>query len=180
MGGQRQGELQVFDKEGKLSRQVAFDQDKKTGQQCFTAAGEPRECKPEKVLPEFAGGTPGLARAIEAAVVMPHEDLARQRFGTVLLRFVVDQHGRVAGATFEKAAPQGNSRIQPPSLAMQQAALAALGTVRFASSGMVDGEPVSVLYSLPVRVGKPASGYATMHDTNVTEYQGKTTFLEGE
>jgi hypothetical protein len=176
--GRQQGELQLFDTEGKLTRKVVFDNDQRVSQQCFTSAGDPKTCATEKVLPSFPGGTNGLVRAIEQAVAVPHEDLAKHRFGTVWLKFVVDKNGRIIGANADPKNQEGSKVILPPSPAMCQAAVAALGSIKFGSGGEQDGEPAAVMYALPIKVGQPASGYAIVHSTDVWEHQPKVTFLE--
>jgi hypothetical protein len=171
VAGMRQGELQVFDGKGTVSRTTTFDHDKPVAQQCFTPAGQAKECKTEKMLPEYPGGTAGLITAITQATVMPHDELAKWGFGTVLLKFVVDANATIVGATV----------VEAPSPAMGQAALAALGRIKpFLAPGRVDEEPRAVLYSLPIKLGHPASGWTIVHDTSKTEHQPKTTFLEAD
>lgn len=178
VAGQQQGELQLFNAEGKVARKVAFDKDQRVSQQCFTAAGEPKVCTDEKVLPTFPGGTNSLIRAIEQAVVVPHEDLARHRFGTVLLKFVVDKNAQIIGVNVDPKTQEGSAVILPPSPAMCQAVAAAASKIRFSANGEVNGEPVAVLYSLPIKVGNPIVGNALIHSTDVIEHQPKISFLE--
>ncbi|MDO7849292.1 hypothetical protein Q5H92_23210 [Hymenobacter sp. M29] len=45
VGGHRQGEVQIFDATGTLSRTKVYSQDKLVSQQCFTPTGQPRECQ---------------------------------------------------------------------------------------------------------------------------------------
>ena len=178
VAGRQQGALQLFNKEGKIARTVVFDNDQRVSQQCFTTTGESKICIDEKVLPEFPGGTNSLIQAIEQAVVMPHEDLVKQRFGTVLLKFVVAKDARIVGVNVDPKAQAGSTIILPPSPAMCQAVTAAVSKIRFSANGEVNGEPAAVLYSLPIKVGQPASGNAIIHSTGVIEHQPKISFLE--
>ncbi|MDO7873896.1 hypothetical protein Q5H93_04060 [Hymenobacter sp. ASUV-10] len=168
VAGQRQGELQLFDAAGTLSRKVTFDQDKKTGQQCFTVAGEPKECKTEKVLPAFPDGANGVIRAIERAVVLSASDATQGKFGVVDIKFVVDKNAHISGASLVKATS--------PSLG--QAVIAALDKIKFLESGQVNGEPVAVLYTLTIKVSQPSDPWMKQDAALVNERRTLTTFLE--
>jgi|GEM_PF-3695998 len=170
VAGQRQGELQLFDATGALSRKITFDQDKKTDQQCFTGAGKLRECQTEKVLPAFPDGTNGVIRAIERAVVLSASDATQGKFGVVDIKFVVDKNARISGASLVKATS--------PSLG--QAVIAALDKIKFSESGQVNGEPVAVLYTLTIKVSQPADPWVKQDAALINERRMLTTFLEEE
>ncbi|WP_210427992.1 hypothetical protein [Hymenobacter artigasi] len=168
LSGQRQGELQLFDATGALSRTIVYAHDKKVSQQCFTAAGLPRECQPDKQLPQYPRGTAGLIAAIEQAAVLPTEEVLRHGFGTVVIKLLVDAEATIIGTTVVRA----------PTARMGQAVLEAVKAIKpFVAAGMVDQEPVSVLYYLPIKLGHPINGWAM---SNAYDDALKVTFLAAE
>lgn len=168
LGGQRQGELQLYDADGALSRIIIYDHNKRVSQQCFTATGQPRECQPDKQLPQYAGGTVGLIAAIEQAARLPTEEIAKHGFGIVLIKLVVNGEAAIVGATVVKA----------PTTSMGQAVLDAVKAIKpFVAAGTVDQEPVSVLYFLPIKIGRPENGWMMV---NAYDDAAKVTFLTAE
>ncbi|MBF9140232.1 hypothetical protein [Hymenobacter properus] len=149
VGGHPQGEVQVYDANGVLSRTKVYSQDKLVSQQCFTPTGQAKDCREDKHAPLYPHGLTGLVRDIEKAAVLPPEDLLRGNYGLVIIKVVVDEHATISGATVLKA----------PTVRMGQAVLDALKRIApFQTPGTVDGENVSVVYTLPIKLGKPGMG----------------------
>lgn len=175
LAGHRQGEVQVYEADGTLSRTIVFDHDKRISQQCFTAAGQLKDCQVKKVLPQYPGGIEGLVADIEKAAVLPIEDVANKRFGTVVIKLIVDAHVNILGAT---AVDVGNTVLYPPSAAMQAAVIEAVGKIqRFTAPGEIDEQPTAVLYVLPIRLGQPASGNTIVWSSDKIVYHATATFL---
>ncbi len=65
----------------------------------------------------------------------------RQMEGSVLLRFIVDEHGRTSGLQVLRSEPQG---------VFEESALQAVRNWRF-SPGRVEGRAVPVLVEAPIR-----------------------------
>ena len=168
LGGQRQGELQLYEATGALSRTIVYDHNKLLSQHCFTAAGQPTECQTDKQPSQYPGGMVGLIAAIEQAAVLPTEEVARHGFGTVLIKLVVDAEATIIGATVVRA----------PTTNMGQAVLDAVKAIKpFVAAGTVDQEPVSVLYFLPIKIGRPENDWAMSH---AYDESPRVTFLAAE
>ena len=168
VAGQRQGELQLFDANGTLSRAMVYDKGKRVSQQCFTSTGQLQECQVDKQMPVYPNGMIGLIQAIEKVAVLPAEEVAAHGAGIVFIKLVLDSHATVVAATVVKA----------PTANMGQAVLDAVKRIPpFQVPGMVDQEPVSVLYALPIKIGTPANGWnmSNAHDASPT-----VTFLAAE
>lgn len=168
-GGQRQGERQNFDSQGRLARTVVYAQDRAVGRTCFTPAGAATACREEKMLPEYPGGITGVVQDLERAAVVPNDELERGIYGAVLLRFVVDAEAQVVGAVVAEA----------PTPGLGQAALQALRKIKpFVAPGQLNGEPVAVLYSVPVYVGGPVNRALIHNRVSGTPHAPTATFLE--
>lgn len=176
VGGQRQGELQLYDANGAIIRTSVFDHDKRVSQQCFSASGQSKECQTDKQLPQYPGGIEGLVAAIEKVAVLPVEDLANGRFGTVVIKLLVDVQATIVGVSVVDV---GTTVLYPPSISMQAAAIAAVRKIPpFTAPGKIDEQPTSVLYTLPIRLGRPASGNTIVWSSDKIVYHAKATFLE--
>ncbi|MBO2011155.1 hypothetical protein [Hymenobacter negativus] len=169
LAGRRQGEVQLFDASGTLTRQMTYDQGKRVAQQCFAPTGQAKACQEEKLPPVYPGGKAGLVKALEAAVVLPTEEIAKQGSGIVLVSLVVDAQANIIGAKV----------VNAPTANMGQAVVAAAKQILpFQAPGMVNQEPVSVLYTLSVKVGRPANGWNLSNA--YTEVTPKVTYLDAE
>lgn len=169
LGGQRQGEVQLFDVSGTLSRTIIYDKDKRVSQQCFSSTGQLKGCQEDKQVPQYPGGMNGLVKAIERAAVLPAEDVANQGFGKVLLKLVVDAHANIIGATVANA----------PTANMGKAVLDAVKRIpAFQAPAMVDQESVSALITLLIKIGAPVGGWDMSHA--YTEAPPKVTYLDAE
>ncbi|MDO7852652.1 energy transducer TonB [Hymenobacter convexus] len=150
VGGHRQGEVQLFDASGALSRTKVYQHDKLVSQQCFTATGQATGCQEEKHAPQYPEGMTGLMRDIQKAVVLPPEYMVKRNYGIATLKFIVDEHAKITGATVLKA----------PSESMGQAVLDALKRIApFQAPPTIDGENVAVIYTLPIKLGAPPQGW---------------------
>ncbi|WP_201985562.1 hypothetical protein [Hymenobacter rubidus] len=169
LAGQRQGEVQLFDATGQLSRTMVYDKGKRISQQCFTPTGQPEQCQEEKQPPLYPGGKAKLIKTIEEAVVLPTEEIAKSGFGIVLVSLVVDAQANILGAKV----------VNAPTARMGQAVVDAVKQLPpFETPGMVDQVPVSVLYTLSIKVGRPANGWNMAHA--YTEVTPKVTYLDAE
>ncbi|WP_216726186.1 energy transducer TonB [Hymenobacter siberiensis] len=100
--------------------------------------------------------------------MLPTEEVLRHGFGTVVIKLLVDAEATIIGTTVVRA----------PTARMGQAVLDAVKAIKpFVAAGMVDQEPVSVLYYLPIKIGHPVNGWAM---TNAYDDAPKVTFLAAE
>jgi hypothetical protein len=168
VAGQRQGELQLFDANGTLSRTMVYDKGKRVSQQCFTPAGQLQDCQVDKQMPVYPNGMIGLIKAIEKVAVLPTEEVSTHGAGIVFIKLVLDSHATIVAATVVKA----------PTINMGQAVLDAVKRIPpFQAPGLVDQEPVPILYALPIKIGTPANGW---NMSNAYDASPTVTFLAAE
>ena len=111
----------------------------------------------------------GFVKAIEGAAVLPTEEVANHGFGKVIIKLVVDDRANIVGATV----------VNAPTASMGQVVLDAVRRMPpFQAPGMVDQEPVSVLLTLSIKIGTPATGWDMSHA--YTEAPPKVTYLDKE
>lgn len=92
--------------------------------------------------PEFEGGLPGITRFIQSKVRYPEIAVGEGKTGTVFVKFVVDETGKVSNLNLLNSLGYG----------LDDEALRVVGLLpKFKKPGMVKGKPVKVYYQLPIR-----------------------------
>lgn len=92
--------------------------------------------------PEFEGGLAALYRFVASHLKYPETAYDYGKEGTVYVKFVVDESGKVGRLTLLNTAGWG----------MDDEALRVVGLIpKFKSPAKVKGEPVKVYYQLPIR-----------------------------
>lgn len=91
-------------------------------------------------MPAFPGGEEALRAFIRSKLQYPQEALYRRISGKVYVRFLVTEEGRIRDATIVKGAGAG----------LDQEALRLVRIMPWWSPGKNAGQPVPVLYTLPI------------------------------
>jgi periplasmic protein TonB len=92
--------------------------------------------------PEFEGGLDALYRFIYKNVKYPSEAIERGKSGTIHVKFVVDEKGKVCNLTTLNRVGYG----------IDEEALRVVGIIpNFKSPAKVNGQPVKVYYNIPIR-----------------------------
>jgi periplasmic protein TonB len=110
--------------------------------------GDDKGSKETKLLyevdsePEFEGGLPAITRFIQSKVRYPEIAVGEGKTGTVYVKFVVDETGKVTNLNLLNSLGYG----------LDDEALRVVGLLpKFKKPGMVQGKPVKVYYQLPIR-----------------------------
>ncbi|TGE24286.1 TonB family protein [Hymenobacter aquaticus] len=138
--GKRQGLLTTFYPNGVVRRREEFVQGKSRAAQCFTAAGQPVACSDYVVFPEYPGGLQLLLTRIQTSVNYPEQQIQEGIEGKVRVDFVIDKTGAVRNARIQKS-------LSEP---LDAEALRVVNSLPDWTPGRLDGEPVEVLFTLPV------------------------------
>ncbi|MBG8555860.1 energy transducer TonB [Hymenobacter guriensis] len=91
-------------------------------------------------MPAFKGGDKALLLFMREKVQYPAEALQQNVSGKVYVRFVVDEQGRIRDAEVVKGLGHG----------LDQEALRLVRIMPWWTPGRIQGQPVRVLYTLPV------------------------------
>lgn len=92
--------------------------------------------------PEFEGGLNALRRFVAEHVHYPSLAIDEGKGGTIYVRFVVDEKGKVSNLTLQNNLGYG----------LDQEALRVVGLIpNFKKPATINGEPVKVYYQLPIK-----------------------------
>lgn len=108
-------------------------------------AAETQNREPEVLMyademPAFPGGDAGFHRYLAQKINYPAEALRRNLSGTVYVRFVVDEEGRIRDVAVVKGCGNG----------FEEEALRLVRLMPWWSPGRVGGQPVRVARTLPI------------------------------
>lgn len=90
--------------------------------------------------PEFPGGDAALIKFLQANIHYPETERNHNVQGKVLLRFVVDEEGKVGNVTVKRSVSPG----------LDEEAIRVVSMLPNFKPGMVQGKPVSVYFNLPI------------------------------
>ncbi len=112
----------------------------------FTGTTNSNDNKTPKIFvdtqPEFEGGLNALRKFVADRIHYPAIALEEGKGGTVFVKFVVDEQGKVSNLTLLNNLGYG----------LDQEALRVVGLIpNFIKPAMVSGEPVKVYYQLPIK-----------------------------
>jgi len=102
----------------------------------------PREAVTVDEMPEFEGGMPGISRFIRNNIHYPEPAREVSKGGTIYVRFVVDENGRVSQVTTRNKLGYGLE---------EEAARVVKLMPTFKKPGKINGHPVKVYFDLPIR-----------------------------
>jgi TonB family protein len=143
LGRRLHGQLRLYDGQGRLLRQARYDHGRAQDSTCFDAQGAPTTCTGPNYteqMPEHPGGMGGLMQYLARSMRYPAEALRRQAQGTVQVTFIVDETGQ----------PRDVRVSQGVLPALDAEALRVMRLMSRWKPGQQQGEPVPVLYTVPV------------------------------
>lgn len=141
LNGRLDGKIQTFYKNGQLKRHDIYNQGEFVEGKCFTKTGADTTHYPYEKLPVFPGGVEALYAALAKQIIYPPETVENNISGTVYITFYVDELGNVGGA-FVKIS------VHPQ---LDQVSLDAVNSLPRWTPGELDGEPVKVYYTVPIK-----------------------------
>lgn len=93
--GKLDGKFLQYYPDGKLRREEYYSQDQCTGGKLFDKDGREMEHQPYEIFPSFPGGIQNLMTLVANVTKYPESAQKRKKEGKVILRFVVDQQGKM-------------------------------------------------------------------------------------
>jgi TonB family protein len=138
--GKLNGPLKSYHKNGQLKRHDLYRANKFIEGKCFSTTGADTTYFPFAAPPVFPGGERALMKYLVNNLKISDEARKKNIQGKVIVRFEVDETGKIADITFlEKAHPEYNREV-----------LRVIGGMPNWQPGIHDGEKVKTLYTLPV------------------------------
>jgi protein TonB len=141
VGNKRNGEFVVFYKDGKVKRREKYQNDIRTGAECFGPNGSPIAYFDYEVMPSYRnGGLQNMVAAIQKQVRYPADALRNQIQGKVFVSFAVNPAGELQDVKIVKGL----------SASLDAEVLRAVNTLHGFTPGMQDGVPVTVSFTAPI------------------------------
>ena len=141
VGAKRNGEFLVYYPEGQLKRREIYVADERKSEACFAKDGSAVPYYPYEVMPVFErGGNEEIVRAIQLNTHYPVQALRNQEQGQVFVSFDVSEVGKVENVRIVKGV----------SASLDAETIAAVDKLKLFTPGRLDGEPVSVSFTLPI------------------------------
>ena len=127
--------------EGQLKRREIYVADERKSEACFAKDGSVVPYYPYEVMPVFErGGNEEIVRAIQLNTHYPVQALRNQEQGRVFVSFEVSEVGKVENVRIVKGV----------SASLDAETIAAVDKLKVFTPGRLDGEPVSVSFTLPI------------------------------
>lgn len=125
---------------GQLRRQENYSNDKFVSGKSYNQEGKEIEYSPVDVMPEFPGGETALMEYISKNLKYPEEMQKMGIQGKSVVYFVVMKDGSIGNIEILRSATKG----------LDEEAIRVIKSLPTWKPGLLDGEPVSVFYTLPV------------------------------
>jgi TonB family protein len=138
--GAYDGELMSYWDNGKPKREETYLEGKSIGGKCFNIDGTTANYFPYEKMPEFPGGEKQLLNFISENLYYPIDAQKQGTQGKVIIRFVVEKTGEIAKVEV----------IRSVSAELDKEAIRVVKKLPQWKPGMLDGELVSVYYTLPI------------------------------
>ena len=141
VGAKRNGEFVVYYPEGQVKRRETYVANERSSEACFARDGSAVPYYPYEVMPVYErGGQDEIVRAVQLNTRYPVQALRNQEQGRVFVSFSVNEVGKVENVQVVKGVS--------PSLDAET--IAAVHKLKAFTPGRLDGEPVSVSYTVPI------------------------------
>lgn len=141
VGAKRNGEFIVYYPEGQVKRRETYVADERKSEACFAKDGSSVPYYPYEVMPVYErGGQEEIVRAVQFNTRYPVQALRNQEQGRVFVSFTVNEAGKVENVQVVKGVS--------PSLDAET--VAAVRKLKAFTPGRLDGEPVSVSFTVPI------------------------------
>lgn len=136
-----QDTLKAYYETGDLRRIEVYKKGEMTSGKLYNEAGEEVKFFPMEQMPEFPGGEYAMLRYLASNIKFPKSMYKAGVQGLVVLTFLVDEQGRFKDVeTVKSLHPDGDAE-----------ALRVLHSMPAWKPGFLEGKPVEVRYTLPVR-----------------------------
>jgi len=134
------GELKSYFKNGNLRRKDLFNDGKFISGNCYTESGADTTHYDYEVMPEFPGGETAMLNYIRSNVKYPALPREFGIQGRVYVQFIIDKKGSVTEAHIIRA-------VHPD---LDKESLRVVNSMPDWKPGQLEGEPIDVIYNLPV------------------------------
>ena len=138
--GELEGKLLTYWNNGKPKRQENFEKGKSIEGKCFNSTGKEIEFIPYEIMPQFRGGKEYLLEFISRNLKYPKEMQKMGIQGRSIVGFVVQKDGSIRDIKIVRSASSG----------LDEAAIMVIKSLPAWKPGLLDGEPVSVYYTVPI------------------------------
>ncbi len=139
--GEIQDDLKTYYESGQLKRHDVFKKGQFVEGKCFDEAGQEKAHFPYQIQPEFEGGQQQLFRFIGDNIGYPIFARKNSIKGTVYVGFVVSKKGDIIKIKIKKS-------VHP---ILDEEAMRVVKKMPKWKPGLVEGEPVNVAYTLPIK-----------------------------
>jgi periplasmic protein TonB len=136
-----EGDLIIYYRDGKIKRKDNFKNGKFINGNCYTSSGEDTAHFDYEIMPQFPGGEKELINFISKNVKYPFGARLNDIQGEVVVSFIVNKAGVVEKVKIKKS-------VHPK---LDKEALKVVHKMPKWTPGFRDGEPVDVIYFLPIR-----------------------------
>jgi TonB family protein len=136
----REGYLITYYPDGKIRRKDHFTEGKFINGNCYTSDGKDTTHFEYEIMPWFPGGENELIKFLSTNVVYPLKARRKNIYGKVIIEFTVNKSGDVEDVQIKKSVHR----------LLDEEALRVVHKMPKWLPGFQDGEPVSVLYVLPI------------------------------
>ncbi|MHB9141695.1 MAG: TonB family protein, partial [Paludibacter sp.] len=134
------GQLLTYWENGHLKRRDNYESGKFVDGKCFDSAGNEIKYFPYEIRPQFPGGEQVLFSYISRMLRYPVYAQEHRITGRVVVNFYVEKDGRIDNLTIVRS-------VSPE---LDSEALRVIISMPNWTPGLQDGNPVRVLYTLPI------------------------------
>lgn len=138
--GKLDGPALYYYPDGKLKRSEEYSNGLRLSGRCYTNAGADTLYFPEHEMPEYKGGQQKMIKFLTDNLHYPPEAAERRIQGTVYVKFVVDQKGRVKDPGIFKGV----------NVLLNTAAIEVVSMMPRWKPGRIEGKPVRIEMILPI------------------------------
>ncbi len=139
--GQYDGALKTYYKTGVLKREELYQEGKQVYGKCYNEKGEEIPFTPYREMPLFPGGEQEMMKYLGKNIRYPAKSHRTGTSGVVLVRFVVHKDGSL----------DNFSIVQGVNEELNNEALRVIKKMPNFKPGTLEGQPVPMLYTLPIR-----------------------------
>lgn len=134
-----EGRLTSFHSNGKIKRKEYYENGNFKSGNCFTKYGKDTLYYPFKIDPKFKGGEEEMYKFLSGNIIYPEEARKNKIEGKVIVRFYINVNGEIKDPVVISNTPE----------ILNRSALRCLSFMPNWTSGLKDGEPVNIYFSIP-------------------------------